>query len=141
MIQNFESGALDLHDFYFTGDDYRYRFGLDAKRRFINVLRGRFNSGVNFNGRVTKWDTVIQEKTSELGRCLNGRIRIVDFSQPAPILEMTDSRVVREAIPNLAQSEASKQGIGKSTLYYMRRNAQDYRSFKLYSKTYGKLQI
>jgi hypothetical protein len=26
VIQAFESSTLDLHDFYFTGDDYRYRF-------------------------------------------------------------------------------------------------------------------
>ena len=68
MVQAFESKTLELHEFYFTGDDYRYRFELDAKRRFIEVLRARFNSGVVYKGRVTKWDTVVQEKTSELGR-------------------------------------------------------------------------
>jgi len=29
----FESGVLDVPDFYFTGDDYRYRFDTEAKRR------------------------------------------------------------------------------------------------------------
>jgi CRISPR-associated protein Cas1 len=68
VVQAFESKTLELHDFYFTGDDYRYRFELDAKRRFIEVLRARFNSGVVYKGRVTKWDTIVQEKTSELAR-------------------------------------------------------------------------
>ena len=26
VMDAFESGVLDLPDFYFTGDDYRYRF-------------------------------------------------------------------------------------------------------------------
>jgi len=46
VVHAFESGALDLHDFYFTGDDYRYRFETHAKQRFIEALRQRFNSGV-----------------------------------------------------------------------------------------------
>jgi CRISPR-associated protein Cas1 len=54
VIQGFESGTLDLHDFYFTGDDYRYRFEIDAKERFIGLFRDRFNSGIKYNDRVLK---------------------------------------------------------------------------------------
>jgi hypothetical protein len=62
MIQAFESKALELHDIYFTGDDYRYRFENGANVRFIEVLRERFNSGVKFKRRVLRCVTVIQEK-------------------------------------------------------------------------------
>ncbi len=31
VMEAFESGVLDLPDFYFTGDDYRYRFEPEAK--------------------------------------------------------------------------------------------------------------
>ena len=37
MIQAFESKVLDLRDFYFTGDDYRCRFELEANPR-VNSL-------------------------------------------------------------------------------------------------------
>jgi len=30
-VEAFESGALDLKDFYFTSDDYRYHIEIDAK--------------------------------------------------------------------------------------------------------------
>jgi len=139
VIQAFESKTLELHDFYFAGDDYRYRFEPEAKRRFIEVLREQFNSGVNYKGRVLKWDTVIQEKTSELGRSLKGRSRTVDFSEPAPILERTDSLAVREAILNLTQSEAKRRGIGKSTLHYLRINARTRESFKVYDNIRNRL--
>ena len=46
---------------------------LKRKQRLIDRLRERFNSGVSYKGRVLKWDTVIQEKTSELARYLSGR--------------------------------------------------------------------
>jgi CRISPR-associated protein Cas1 len=139
VIQAFESKTLELDDFYFTGDDYRYRFELDAKRRFIEVLRERFNSGVSYKGRVLKWDTVIEEKASELARYLNGRIQRLDFSEPRPVLERTDNRAVREAILRLTQSDAKRRGIGKSTLHHLRINAKHCGSFALSRKISVKL--
>jgi hypothetical protein len=140
VFQGFESKRLGSHDFYFTGDDYRYRFEFEAKRRFIQLLRERFNSGVAYKGGVMKWDTVIQEKTRELGRYLTGQARSLDFSEPAPMLERTDNRLIREKILSLTQSEAKKRGIGKSTLHYLRESARDKHPFKMYNKVRVRLE-
>jgi CRISPR-associated protein Cas1 len=134
VIEAFESEDLKLSDFYFTGDDYRYRFESDAKRRFIEVPREQFNSGVKYKGRVLKWDTVIQEKMSELARYLSGRVQRLAFTEPFPVLERTDNRGIREAILNLTQAQARRRGIGKSTLHYLRRNAKSEESFQIYTK-------
>jgi hypothetical protein len=64
---------LDLPDFHFTGDDYRYRFEIEAKRRFLDVLRERFNLGVRYNGHTLRWGTVIEQKAVELGHYLARR--------------------------------------------------------------------
>jgi CRISPR-associated protein Cas1 len=141
VIQAFESKTLELHDFYFTGDDYRYRFEVDAKRRFIEVLRERFNSGVKYKGRVLKWDTVIQEKTNELARYLNGRTSRLDFSEPTPVLERTDNRAIREAILTLTGSEARKRGIGKSTLHYLHKRAIASRPLRIYKPVREKIAV
>ena len=139
MIQAFECGVLELHDFYFTGDDYRYRFEVDAKRQFIEVLRERFNSGINYKGRILKWDTVIEQKTNELGQFLVEKLRTLDFVEPTPILERADNRRVRDTILGLSQSEARKRGIGKSTLHYLRKKAVRSSTFNTYSNVRGKL--
>jgi hypothetical protein len=81
VMDAFESGVLDLPDFYFTGDDYRYRFDPEAKQRFLDLLRERFNRGISYRGRALKWDTVIEQKTNELGRFLLGK-SILDFAEP-----------------------------------------------------------
>jgi len=107
-IQAFESGVLDLKDFYFTGDDYSYKIEIEAKRRYLQLLKERFNSGVNYRGRVLKWDTVIEQKTMELVRYLTGKSKIVDFSEPQPVLERTDSLELRKRILSLSESEAGK---------------------------------
>ncbi len=138
VIQGFESKTFGPRDFYFTGDDYRYRFELDAKQRFIQLLRERFNSGVVYKGRVMKWDTVILEKTSELARYFSGRSRSLDFSEPAPMLERTDTRAIREKILSLTQSEAKKRGIRRSTLHYLRKNTRRDQ-FTIYKPVMSKL--
>jgi CRISPR-associated protein Cas1 len=139
VLEAFESGILDLQNFYFTGDDYRYRFDVEAKSRFVEVLRERFNSGVRYGGQVVKWDTIIEQKAEELGKCLIGNICSIDFSEPSPNLSRPDSMKVRRGILSLTQTEAGKLGIGKSTLHYLRKNAKSAGSFAIRRKISEKL--
>jgi len=140
VVEAFESGVLDLPGFYFTGDDYRYRFEPEAKQRFLDSLRDRFNSGVSYKGRAFKWDTMIEQKTIELGRYLVGRTGRLNFSEPSPNLNRVDDKHLRRRILGLTQQEAQRLGIGKSTLHYLRKNAEKERSFKAYGKVLRKLE-
>jgi CRISPR-associated protein Cas1 len=138
-IQAFESGVLDLKDFYFTGDDYSYKIEIEAKRKFLQLLKDRFNSGVNYKGRVLKWDTVIEQKTTELASYLSGKSKDLDLSEPRPELKRADSLEVRKRILSLSSSEAKKLGIGKNTLHYLRRSVSDDKPFKVYQKVQEKI--
>ena len=111
VMDAFESEVLDFPDFYFTGDDYRYRFEPVAKQRFLDLLRERFNSSVRYNVRMLKWDTVIEQKTVELGRYLAGRTGRLDFSEPSPKLHGTDERELRRLIlaPTRKGNESSNR--------------------------------
>jgi CRISPR-associated protein Cas1 len=140
VMEAFESGLLDLPDFYFTGDDYRYRFEPEAKHRFLDLLREQFNSAVMYDGCAFKWDTVIERKAMELGRYLVGRTGGLDFSEPSPNLRRVDDKYLRTQILGLSQSEARRLGIGKSTLHYLRKNARASRSLRLYQNVREKLR-
>ncbi len=140
MIQAFEAETLKLSNFYFTGDDYRYRFEPDTRQRFIDLIRERFNAGVAYNGMVQKWDTIIEQKVTELGRVLVSKSPTLDFGEPSPNLEMSDNRELRERIKSLTSDEARRLGVGKSTLHYLRRNARSERRFRVYGKVREKLQ-
>jgi CRISPR-associated protein Cas1 len=139
-MEAFESRVLDLPDFYFTGDDYRYRFETEAKRHFVGLLRERFNAGVRYDGRVLKWDAVIERKAIELARCLTDKSDRLSFDEPAPVLERSDSYELREKIRRLTRSEAGKLGIGRSTLHYLRKKAEADRPFKVYREIREKLK-
>jgi hypothetical protein len=140
-MEAFQSRKLDLPNFYFTGDDYRYRFEFEAKTRFITLLRERFNSGANYDGRILKWDTVIEQKVAELGRFLTGKTSALDFEEPSPELACYDDRQLRCRILTLSQSEAKEVGIGKSTLHYLRKRAQEQGYLNGYRKTLARLQL
>jgi len=139
VMRAFESGALDLPHFYFTGDDYRYRFDVEAKTRFLNLLREQFNSGVKYKGRNLKWDTVIEQKATELSRLLVGRSRAVDFTEPIPNLKRTDNLSIRKRILSLTQEDAGRIGVGKSTLHYLRARAAGNLTFTIYGDVRKKL--
>jgi len=138
-IEAFESSALDMKDFYFTGDDYSYRIEIDAKRHFLELLKDRFNAGASYKGRVLKWDTVIEQKTMEIARYLIGKSRLPALSEPKPELDRTDGLELRKRILSLSQSEAKRSGIRRSTLHYLRRNARSKRSFRVYRKVARRL--
>lgn len=140
VIEAFETETLKLSDFYFTADDYRYQFEPEARQRFIDLIRERFNSGATYKGRVLKWDTIIEQKGTELGQLLVNRASTVDFAEPAVKLVRHDDRELRARILSLGQSEAKRLGIGKSTLHYMRQKAEFKGSFHVYSSTLSKLR-
>jgi len=139
VIQAFETHELTPQDFIFTRDDYLYRIQWEGKMRLLGTLRETFNCGVSYKERRFKWDTVIEEKTTELARYLNGSTPELDFSKPAPILERQDTREVRERILCLSQCEAEKLCIGKSELHYLRRKAKSQQGFRIYGKVREKI--
>jgi CRISPR-associated protein Cas1 len=83
-IEAFESRTLDMRDFYFMGDDYRYHIELEAKRRFLELLKTRFNVGIKYKGKTWKWDTIILNKAQEVSRFLLEKLGSVDFADPCP---------------------------------------------------------
>jgi len=129
-----------MKDFYFLGDDYRYHIEVEAKRRFLELLKNRFNSGVKYKRGTWKWDTIILNKTQELARFLLDKSKQIDFVEPRPTLQGSDTKKLRKRILELTQGEAKELGIGKSTLHYLRRNAANDKPFKVYLSVANKLR-
>jgi CRISPR-associated protein Cas1 len=140
VMESFESGLLHLPDFYFTGDDYRYRFEPQAKQRFLDLLRHRFNTGIKCKERTLKWDTIIEQKTVELSRYLMKRSGKMNFSDPSVNPIRKDDRELRRRILGLEQCKARELGIGKSTLHYLKKNAQRERSFNIHVRVRERLK-
>lgn len=105
-IEAFESGVLDLKDFYFTGDDYRYRIEVEAKKHFLELLKDCFNAGAIHKGKSWKWDSIILNKTQELGRYVLGKSKKVWFDEPSLQLKRGDGKEIRNHISEATQARA-----------------------------------
>ncbi|MEM4251872.1 MAG: hypothetical protein QW828_08575 [Candidatus Bathyarchaeia archaeon] len=86
------------------GDDYRYHFDEEAKRRILDFLKDQSNSGVQYRGKVWKWDTVALKKTEELGRFLLEKSQSLGFTKPYPNLVRHGSLKLRKRISKLTES-------------------------------------
>jgi len=86
-------------------------------------------------GKAWKWDTVILSKTHELARFLLDKSKQIDFIEPRPNLQRSDTQELRKRILELTQREAKELRIGKSTFHDLRERARSERPFKLYCKT------
>lgn len=140
-LEAFESGLLDMKDFYFMGDDHHYHFDVEAKRRFLEMLKNRFNLPIQYKGKVWQRDTVILNKVQELGRFLVGKAESLDFIQPSPDLARDDTLAVRQRILALTTPrQAQELGISRSTLHHLREHARSNKSFKVYRKVVSKLR-
>jgi CRISPR-associated protein Cas1 len=139
VIEAFESQMFGPYDFAYERNNFLFRIEPEARARLRNRLIESFNSGVSYHGRTFKWDTVIEEKTLELSRYLTGKTPNLNFTEPEPILERTDSLEVRERILSMSNQEARRLGVGKTTMFDLRRKAKGEKSFKLYGKVRSKL--
>ncbi len=69
---------------------------------------------IGYCGRTFWWDTIVEQKTAEHSRYLTGRTSRLDFSEPSPILGVTDDQKLRRRTLNLFQPEAlgsKKRGV------------------------------
>jgi CRISPR-associated protein Cas1 len=140
VIEAFESKVVNMRDFCFTSDYYRYYLDVEAKSRFRHFIKDKFNGEVQYKGKTWKWDTIILNKTQELARFLLGKMSSIDFLKPSPSLRRTDSIELRRRILSLSAEETRELGIGKSTLHYLRKHARSARPFAVYRTVSQKLR-
>jgi len=65
VISVLEARQFSKRDFY-RMDNYILRLRPEANRRFLDVLRIRFNSPIRCRGKLYSWDTIIRLKAQEL---------------------------------------------------------------------------
>jgi CRISPR-associated protein Cas1 len=134
------SRVFSWDDFYFTGDDYRLRIKPPLLDRYADLLREQFNSGVMYSGKRLPWNTLILRKSQELARHLLGKTARFDLRTPKPVLERSDTRVLREKILSLSSSDARTLRLGKSTVHYLRKRAKEKKPFKVYTPVLSRLR-
>jgi len=139
VISCLESEWFGKRDFY-RMDNYVLRMKPEAVRKLIDALRIKFNSPVHHAGKLCSWDTVIRFKVQELANYVVGKRTNLDFGEPKPVLDRTDSEAIRNQIISMTATDARKCGIRKNTLWHLQRRAGTDKPFRIYGKVRRKLQ-
>ncbi|MFC1506394.1 CRISPR-associated endonuclease Cas1 [Thermoproteota archaeon] len=139
VISCIENQEFNRKDFY-RMDNYVLRLRPESVKRFLDLLRIKFNSSAFYKDKNYCWDTIIQLKTQELARFINGKSKQIEFDKPHMNLLRTDDTQLRKKILELSQKEARELGIKESTLHYLRKHARDDKPFKVYQKVSVKLK-
>jgi CRISPR-associated protein Cas1 len=138
VISCVESGCFGKKDFY-RMDNYVLRLKPEAVKRFIDALRIKFNSPVQYKGKFYSWDTLIRLRAQELANYVVGKRTNLDFGEPKPVLHRTDSEAIRNRILSMTTADANKLGIRKNTLWYIQQHVKTEKSFRIYRKIRTKL--
>lgn len=138
VINVLEKKMFNKKDFIRT-ENYNVKLRPSGARKLIKEVEIQFNKTISYLGREYNWSYILLLKTRELAQYLLNKRKNIDFSVPFPTLERKDSYELRHKILSLSYSEAKKLGIGKSTLWYLKQNANSHKPFKIYKKVREKL--
>ena len=98
------------------------------RAEMVKETRGRFAEG------LARFRDTRESSFEDLAICCLARCGNI------PDNCRTDDQELWRRILNLSQSEAKKLGIGKSTLHYLRKNAESDRSFRIQARVRGRLE-
>ncbi|MGP8068994.1 MAG: CRISPR-associated endonuclease Cas1 [Candidatus Bathyarchaeia archaeon] len=138
-LRGVESGLVDWKAVYFAEPDFKCRLDNAHKEKFIRLLREEFNKRAKYKNQQMEWSSIITEKIQELARFFTGRTSGIDFMEPLPTLERSDTKQLRDKILSLSSSEARHLGIPKQSLHDLRTKARSEKPFKLYRETRQRL--
>jgi hypothetical protein len=94
---------------------------------------------VRYKGKLFSRDTLIRLKVQELASYIIGRRNELDFEEPSPSFDNTDSEAIRRMIRSMTTTEASALGVRKSTLWYLKKRASSRKPLKIYGKVLSRL--
>lgn len=137
IINALEKKVFDKKDFIRT-ENYNIKLKTSGAKKLVKEIENQLNKTTFYLGREYRWFNVILFKARELGQCLLGKRKSIDFNISSN-LERIDNAELRDSILKLSYSEAKKLGIGKSSLHYMKHNAMSDKPFKIYRKIKDKI--
>lgn len=70
---------------------------------------------------------------------ISGKNNKIEFNVPNLSFKINDNLILKEKIIKMTPDERRRLGIGKSTLFYVKKNLQEGKSVKIYDKVFNKL--
>ncbi|MDH3203303.1 MAG: CRISPR-associated endonuclease Cas1 [Nitrosopumilus sp.] len=140
VIQVLEQNNIKKSDFIIT-ENYHTRLKESTAHLLIDAIRFNFALKVPYKaGKNYYYSVILEDTVKQLAHHILGKSKDFEFAIPEIHLARNDVTNLREKIESMTPEERKQLGINKSTLWYLKKNLQDNKSFKIYDKVLSKIQ-
>ena len=140
VIQLLEKNSLKKSDFIIT-ENYHTRLKGDTASLLIDAMRFNFAIKMPYkSGKNYYYSVILEDNVKNLANHIVGKIKDFKFIIPKIQLQRNDVIKLREKIESMTPEQRKQLGINKSTLWYLKKNLKDNKSFKIYEKVLTKIQ-
>jgi CRISPR-associated protein Cas1 len=139
VIQLLEENNLKKSDFILT-ENYHIRLKPDTAKLLIEKIKFNFNLKVPYKKRNFAYQNILYDNISQLAQYVSNKKKTIEFVVPHVEINRNDTISMREKILSMSPEERKSLKINKSTLWYMKKNLINNKSFKIYNKSLTKIQ-
>jgi CRISPR-associated protein Cas1 len=101
----------------------------------IEKIKDNFNKRYEFRNKEHTIENIMFENVRELGRCLSGKPKSLEFEILDIVISGNDTNDFRDRIMSIDPDERKALKINKSTLWYQKKKIKEGKNIKLYKKT------
>ena len=107
----------------------------------IDKINSNFNAKYNYkNNKQYSYQIILQDNLQQLANFILEKKEQFDFVIPEMNLNRNNNLELREKILNITSEEMKGLGINKSTLWHIKKNLNEGKTFKIYEKLFLKIQ-
>jgi len=138
VIQLLDDAKLKKSDFIVT-ENYHIRLRETTAKLLIEKIKTNFNVKVPFRGKNYSYDNVLFYKVQDFANYISEKSNKLDLKIPEYKIKDDDTISLKEKIMKMTPDERKRLGIGKGTLWHMKKNISDGKNIKIYDKILSKL--
>ena len=140
VIQLLEKNSLKKSDFIIT-ENYHTRLKGDTASLLIDAMRFNFAIKMPYkSGKNYQYSVILEDNVQQLAKHILDKTKNFEIIIPEINIQRNDVLKLREKIESMTPEQRKQLGINKSTLWYLKKNLKNNKSFKIYDKVLTKIQ-
>lgn len=138
VIGLLEEKKLKKSDFIVT-ENYNIRLKESASKALLEKIAINFNKGVLYKGKFHSYEFILQDNVRNLANYVIDSTKPLAFNIPYMEISRNDPNELRNRILSMTSDERRKLGIGRNTLFYIKKNLKEGKKIKIYNKVLAKV--
>jgi len=139
VIEMLEENNLKKSDFILT-ENYHIRLKKETAKLLVERIKSNFNHKISYRKKHFAYQNILYDNIHQLAHYISGKKKELSFVVPHVTINRNDTVLLKEKILSMTPEERKRLGIGKSTLWYLKKNIQSKDKIKIYDKVLKKVK-